>query len=91
LPYGKYIDVNKKRMIMLKLRIVLSQILIAAVVTMATAGEGMWLPIFLKSLNEAEMQGMGMKLSAEDIYSVNKGWCRKTQPRPIHHFYRSDR
>lgn len=60
-------------MIMLKLRIVLSQILIAAVVTMATAGEGMWLPIFLKSLNEAEMQGMGMKLSAEDIYSVNKG------------------
>jgi len=33
----------------------------------------MWLPIFLKSLNESEMQGMGMKLSAEDIYSVNKG------------------
>ncbi len=37
------------------------------------AGEGMWLPIFLKSLNEAEMQEMGMKMSAEDIYSVNKG------------------
>lgn len=37
------------------------------------AGEGMWLPIFLKSLNEAEMQELGMKLSAEDIYSVNKG------------------
>ena len=37
------------------------------------AGEGMWLPIFLKSLNEAEMQSMGMKLTAEDIYSVNKG------------------
>ena len=36
------------------------------------AGEGMWLPIFLKSLNEAEMQHMGMKISAEDIYSVNK-------------------
>jgi len=37
------------------------------------AGEGMWLPIFLKSLNEAEMQSMGMKITAEDIYSVNQG------------------
>ena len=38
-----------------------------------TAGEGMWLPLFLKSLNEAEMRELGMKISAEDIYSVNKG------------------
>ncbi len=37
------------------------------------AGEGMWLPLLLKSLNEAEMQSMGMKLTAEDIYSVNQG------------------
>ena len=37
------------------------------------AGEGMWLPIFLKSLNEKEMKDMGMKISAEDIYSVNQG------------------
>ena len=37
------------------------------------AGEGMWIPLLLKSLNEAEMQEMGMKMSAEDIYSVNKG------------------
>lgn len=37
------------------------------------AGEGMWLPFLLKQLNEAEMQSMGMKMSAEDIYSVNKG------------------
>ena len=36
-------------------------------------GEGMWLPFLLKSLNEAEMKSMGMKMSAEDIYSVNKG------------------
>jgi hypothetical protein len=36
------------------------------------AGEGMWLPIFLKALNEAEMQHMGMKISADDIYNVNK-------------------
>ncbi|MGB5026312.1 MAG: S46 family peptidase, partial [Saprospiraceae bacterium] len=37
------------------------------------AGEGMWLPIFLKSLNEKEMKSMGMKISADDIYNINKG------------------
>lgn len=36
------------------------------------AEEGMWLPIFLKQLNESDMQSKGMKISAEDIYSVNK-------------------
>jgi Peptidase S46 len=36
-------------------------------------GEGMWLPILLSQLNETEMKKMGMKMSAEDIYSVNKG------------------
>ncbi|MEQ8624085.1 MAG: S46 family peptidase [Vicingaceae bacterium] len=36
------------------------------------AKEGMWLPLLLKSLNEADMQRMGLKLSAEDIYSVNQ-------------------
>lgn len=38
-----------------------------------TADEGMWLPIFLKQLNEKEMKAAGMKLKAEDIYSINKG------------------
>lgn len=37
------------------------------------AGEGMWLPQLLKLLNEKEMKNMGMKISAEDIYSINKG------------------
>ena len=37
------------------------------------ATEGMWIPLLLESLNEKEMQAMGMKLTAEDIYSVNKG------------------
>jgi hypothetical protein len=37
------------------------------------AGEGMWLPLFLGQLNEAEMKSMGLKISAEDIYSINKG------------------
>ena len=38
----------------------------------AFAGEGMWLPLLLKQ-NESEMQRMGMKMTAEDIYSINKG------------------
>ena len=36
------------------------------------AGEGMWLPLLLKALNEADMREMGMKMNAEDIYSVNQ-------------------
>ncbi|MEM7660524.1 MAG: S46 family peptidase, partial [Bacteroidota bacterium] len=36
------------------------------------AGEGMWLPLLLASLNEADMQAAGLELSAEDIYSVNQ-------------------
>jgi hypothetical protein len=37
----------------------------------AIADEGMWLPLLLKQLNEKDMKKMGMKISAEDIYSVN--------------------
>jgi hypothetical protein len=37
------------------------------------ATDGMWLPNLLKKLNEAEMKSLGMRISAEDIYSVNKG------------------
>ncbi|MBX2962970.1 MAG: S46 family peptidase [Cyclobacteriaceae bacterium] len=36
------------------------------------ADEGMWLPMLLAKLNEKEMRAMGMKISAEDIYSINK-------------------
>lgn len=36
------------------------------------SGEGMWLPLLLEQLNEPEMVSMGMRISAEDIYSVNK-------------------
>jgi hypothetical protein len=38
----------------------------------AQADEGMWLLMKLKELNEAEMQRKGLKLSAEEIYSINK-------------------
>lgn len=38
----------------------------------AMADEGMWLLPYLKKMNEKDMQSMGCKLSAEDIYSMNK-------------------
>ncbi|MCB0653672.1 MAG: S46 family peptidase [Saprospiraceae bacterium] len=36
-----------------------------------TAQGGMWIPSLLADLNEKEMQSLGMKMTAEDIYSVN--------------------
>lgn len=35
------------------------------------AKEGMWIPILLEKYNIAEMQEMGFKLTAKDIYDVN--------------------
>ncbi|MFN3916802.1 MAG: S46 family peptidase [Flavobacteriales bacterium] len=37
-----------------------------------SATEGMWLPLLIKALKEKDMQTMGMKLTAEDLYSINK-------------------
>ena len=31
----------------------------------------MWLPQLLKAMNESDMQAHGLKLSAEDLYSIN--------------------
>ncbi|MBT8195703.1 MAG: S46 family peptidase, partial [Bacteroidia bacterium] len=36
------------------------------------AEEGMWIPSLVKKINIDRMQELGFKLSAEDIYSVNK-------------------
>ena len=33
--------------------------------------EGMWLPMFFKQLNYANMQKMGLHLTAEELYSIN--------------------
>ncbi|MGB4654481.1 MAG: S46 family peptidase [Bacteroidales bacterium] len=55
---------------MRKITIILSLIFIINIT--AKADEGMWLPILLKQLNEKEMKSMGMRISAEDIYSINK-------------------
>ena len=42
-------------------------------VSLVRGEEGMWLPLFLEKLNEKQMKGLGMKISAKDIYSINKG------------------
>ncbi|MBN1252590.1 MAG: S46 family peptidase [Bacteroidales bacterium] len=36
------------------------------------ADEGMWIPLLLKKYNIKDMQAKGFKLTAEDIYSINK-------------------
>ena len=54
-------------------RLIISLTLIFFTRMVIFAGEGMWIPLLLGMLNEAEMQQMGMKMTAEDIYSVNKG------------------
>ncbi|MGB0428049.1 MAG: S46 family peptidase, partial [Flavobacteriales bacterium] len=36
------------------------------------ADEGMWIPMLLEQLNEDELIDMGLELTAEDIYSINK-------------------
>lgn len=55
----------------MKNKFIIVFIFIALTVRLAHAGEGMWLPLLLSQLNEKEMRGMGMRITAEDIYSVN--------------------
>jgi len=54
----------------------MKRITFIALIVLATqqlkADEGMWLPILLEQLNIEDMQARGFKLTAEDIYSVNK-------------------
>ncbi|MFV0289778.1 MAG: S46 family peptidase [Mangrovibacterium sp.] len=38
----------------------------------ARADEGMWLPSLIYKMNIGEMQKMGLKLTADDIYNLNK-------------------
>ena len=44
----------------------------AFVALSAVADEGMWLLPYLKKMNEKDMREKGFKLSAEDVYSMNK-------------------
>ncbi len=53
------------------LRSILLLVLLASA-NIVLADEGMWLPQLLQSLNEKKMKQQGMKINAEDIYSINK-------------------
>ena len=47
------------------------KLLLVLVVFQAQAQQGgMWIPSLLKGTNEKEMKALGMKISADDIYSV---------------------
>lgn len=41
---------------------------------------GMWIPSLLDGMNEKEMKHLGMKMSAEDIYSVNHSSLKDAVP-----------
>ncbi len=41
---------------------------------------GMWIPSLLEGMNETEMQNLGMKMSAADIYSVNQSSLKDAVP-----------
>jgi hypothetical protein len=41
---------------------------------------GMWIPSLLNGMNESEMKKLGMKISAEDIYSVNHSSMKDAVP-----------
>lgn len=62
------------------------------VLPLARAHEGMWVPILLKKHSFAEMQKAGFKLTAEDIYDINKASLKDAvvglgrAGRPFSHF-----
>ena len=41
---------------------------------------GMWIPSLLQGMNESEMKSLGMKMTAKDIYDVNKASLKDAVP-----------
>lgn len=54
-------------------------LLLFVIQTQAQQG-GMWIPSLLKGMNETEMKSLGMKITAEDIYSANKSSLKDAVP-----------
>ncbi len=57
----------------MKISKILFLVLCISIFSEVKADEGMWLPQLLQKLNESRMKSLGMKISAADIYSINKG------------------
>ena len=56
---------------MFKKIVVLTMAVLFAMPSLVKADEGMWLPMFVKRLNEVDMQAAGLQLTAEELYSIN--------------------
>ncbi len=64
---------------MKKIIVSLAALLMASVISfanltpkpIASPDEGMWLPMFFKQLNYADMKALGLKLTADDLYNIN--------------------
>jgi hypothetical protein len=54
-------------------------LLFLVVQTQAQQG-GMWIPSLLEGMNETEMKNLGMKMTASDIYDVNKSSLKDAVP-----------
>lgn len=54
------------------LKRLLTALVVMISIIVVEAKEGMWIPSLITNVLEGEMKTMGMKLSAEDIYSFNK-------------------
>lgn len=55
-------------------------LLLFFVVSVQAQQGGMWIPSLLDGFNEKEMKSLGMKLSVEDIYSVNRSSLKDAVP-----------
>ena len=54
-------------------------LLLFVIQTQAQQG-GMWIPSLLNGMNESEMKSLGMKITAEEIYSVNHSSLKDAVP-----------
>lgn len=57
------------------------KLLLLLIFVQASAQQGgMWIPSFLEGMNESEMKNLGMKISIDQIYSVNKSSIKDAVP-----------
>lgn len=57
------------------------RLLLLLVFVQASAQQGgMWIPSFLEGMNESEMKNLGMKISIDQIYSINKSSIKDAVP-----------
>jgi hypothetical protein len=57
------------------------KLLLLLIFVQASAQQGgMWIPSLLEGMNESEMKNLGMKISIEQIYSINKSSIKDAVP-----------